>query len=197
MTKLVVERFDRSQVTRQMLEEASSLFNEHYGLRGHVPDNYNRYCPFKPGPPGNAADLPPCDSSTHHEETGSRVRLSADLLLAKFLPDGSRGCYLRATVEGIFAGYALACRWAYGDRQVCWVTQVVVHRGYRERRLATALLMNVRDEGDDIFGITSPHPAACKALVRACGGRMNFLSLFFFSSTLPPISWYQRKYADN
>jgi hypothetical protein len=52
---------------------------------------------------------------------------------------------------------------------VCWITQLVVHRDYRERRLATTLLLALLDSGDDIFGIMSSHPAACKALARAFG----------------------------
>ncbi|POS75360.1 hypothetical protein DHEL01_v206246 [Diaporthe helianthi] len=64
---------------------------------------------------------------------------------------------------------AFACRWEYSGQQVCWVTQLVVHSDYRERRLATLLLSYLIDNDDDIFGIMSSHPAACKALAKAVG----------------------------
>lgn len=96
--------------------------------------------------------------------------MSADRLRAQCLPEGSRGTYVMATVEGVLAGNAFACRWEYEGRQVCWITQLVVHSDYRERRLASLLLSNLIDNDDDILGIMSSHPAACKALVKAIGG---------------------------
>jgi len=95
--------------------------------------------------------------------------MSAARLRAQCLPEESRSSYAKVTVDGVLAGNAFACRWQYGDHQVCWVTQLVVHRDYRERRLATTLLLALLDNNDDIFGIMSSHPAACKALAKAFG----------------------------
>lgn len=103
---------------------------------------------------------------------GSRVRLNVSRLKAQCLPEGSRSSYVRVAVDGILAGNAFACRWQYGDRQVCWITQLVVHRGYRERNLATAMLLALQNSNDDIFGIMSSHPAACKALAKAAGRKL-------------------------
>lgn len=96
--------------------------------------------------------------------------MSTDRLRAQCLPEGSRSTYVMATIDGVLAGNLFACRWEYAGRQICWVTQLVVHSDYRERRLATSLLSNLIDNDDDVFGIMSSHPAACKALAKAVGG---------------------------
>lgn len=112
---------------------------------------------------------------TYASIIGSRVKLSTSRLRTQCLPEGSRSSYARITIDGVLAGNAFACRWKYGDRQVCWITQLVVHRDYRERNLATTLLLALCQQEDEIFGIMSSHPAACKALAK-CVGSM----LFFF-----------------
>jgi hypothetical protein len=56
---------------------------------------------------------------------------------------------------------------------VCWVTQLVVHRNYREHGLATGLLNELRQDDDDIYGVVSSHPAACLAAVKAFGSKLN------------------------
>lgn len=96
--------------------------------------------------------------------------MNADRLRAQCLPEGARTTYVMATVDGVLAGNAFACRWEYAGYQVCWITQLVIHSEYRERRLATTLLSNLIDSNDDAFGIISSHPAACKALAKAVGG---------------------------
>lgn len=74
------------------------------------------------------------------------------------------------TVDGVLAGNAFACRWEYAGRQVCWITQLVVHSDYREQSIATTILLNLIEPEDDVFSIMSSHPAACKALSKAIGG---------------------------
>lgn len=78
--------------------------------------------------------------------------------------------------DGVLVGHAFASRWKYEGQQVCWVTQLVVHRDYREQGLATGLLTRLhRDDdgggGGTVFGIMSSHPAALLALSRACAGQ--------------------------
>ena len=75
----------------------------------------------------------------------------------------------RVTVDGRLAGNAFACRWQYQDKTVCWVTQLVVHRDFRERGLGSGLLNSLREETDDIYGIMSSHPAACLAASSSFG----------------------------
>ncbi|KND91832.1 hypothetical protein TOPH_03363, partial [Tolypocladium ophioglossoides CBS 100239] len=146
MAKQMTELFECGQVTEDMLEHAAQLFSENYGIWGQPP------------PSGRSSGKP-----------GNRVKMSASRLRAQCLPAGSRSSYARVTVDGVLAGNAFACRWRYKGRQVFWVTQLVVHRDYRERRLATTLLLALLENDDDIFGIMSSHPAACKALAKAFG----------------------------
>ena len=73
-------------------------------------------------------------------------------------------------MDGIFAGYATACKWYCNDKKVLWISQLVVHRDYRKRGLATGLLVRLAEDDVDIYGIASSHPAACLAAVRAFGG---------------------------
>lgn len=57
---------------------------------------------------------------------------------------------------------------------VCWVTQLVVGRTYREQGLATGLLRSLREDTDDIYGIMSSHPGACLAAGKSFGSESNF-----------------------
>lgn len=66
-------------------------------------------------------------------------------------------------MDGTLACNIFACRWKCNDSHVCWVTQLVVHKAYRERGLANGLLRSFMTETDDIYGIMSSHPAACLA----------------------------------
>lgn len=94
--------------------------------------------------------------------------MSADRLRSHCLPVGARCSYVSAVVDGVFAGHAFACRWEYQGRQVCWITQLVVHQDYRERHLATRILTKVARTEDEVCGIISSQPAACMALSKAC-----------------------------
>lgn len=85
-------------------------------------------------------------------------------------------------MDGIIAGNAFACRWAYDNKTVCWVTQLVVHEDYRERGLATGLLNQLRHYDDDIYGLMSSHPAACLAAAKAFGSKR--ISIFIVNLTL-------------
>ena len=74
-------------------------------------------------------------------------------------------------MDGNLAGNAFACRWKYNSRNVCWVTQLVVSKDYRERGLAGGLLKLLRADSDDIYGIMSSHPAACLAAATSFSSR--------------------------
>lgn len=95
--------------------------------------------------------------------------MSARRLREEYLPDGARSSYVCIHVDDNLRGHAFASRWTYRGRQVCWVTQLVVYRDFRQRRLATHLLGKLRKRDDEIFGIMSSHPAALMAISKACG----------------------------
>ncbi|KAK3312499.1 hypothetical protein B0H66DRAFT_570764 [Apodospora peruviana] len=145
MTTDIFEEFAAEAITDEMLVEAAGLFS------------YLSLVIFRPPSLTNA-------------ELGDHVKMSMSRLRALYLPAGARCSYVRVHVDGVLAGNAFACRWDYQDRQVCWITQLVVHHSYRGRRLATRLLEKARDVNDEIFGIMSSHPAACIAACKAFSG---------------------------
>ncbi|KAL9043761.1 MAG: hypothetical protein Q9214_003060, partial [Letrouitia sp. 1 TL-2023] len=151
MATQLFERFDGREITHSMLQDAAKLFNDNYGIWGKDPT-----------------------SSRSIPKPGSRVRLSKDRLRAQCLPDNVICSYVKVTIEDNLAGNAFACRWRYKEDQiVCWVTQLVVHRNYREHGLATSLLNQIRQNDDAIYGIMSSHPAACLAAAKAFGSGIN------------------------
>lgn len=104
--------------------------------------------------------------------------MSVARLQAQCLPPGSRSTFIRVFVNDKLVGHVFGCRWLYKSQQVLWITQLVVHKEYRERRLATMLLSSFfydRNERDVIFGIMSSHAAACKTLVKAFGSKIDIL----------------------
>lgn len=102
-----------------------------------------------------------------------QVKLSERRLKEDFLPENADAVYHNVTVDGILAGHVFACRWKVNDKQVCWVTQLVVNRDHRNRGLASTLLRSLRTDKDDLYGIMSSHPAAITAAAKAFGCEQN------------------------
>ena len=162
MERQVFEKYNGEQVTQVMLEEAAVLFSENYGIWGESATG-------KFAKPGK---LPQLNLTfVHQPSAGSRVRLSKDRLRTQCLPDNATCSYVRVTVDGKLAGNAFACRWKVNNKSVCWVTQLVVDRNYRERGLAKGLLNQLRQDDVDMYGLMSSHPAACMAAAKAFGGK--------------------------
>lgn len=99
------------------------------------------------------------------------MKIRRDRLRTQYLPADAECSYVRVLVDGHLAGNAFSCRWPYKDKVVCWITQLVVDRGYRERGLALDLLNQLKQDNDGIYGIASSHPAACLAASRAFGSK--------------------------
>lgn len=163
MDEKVFQRFDGAKVTDNMLEEASNLFSENYGVWSeHAAQLMGKFA--KAGRSvyaQNCASEPEC-------LLGTPVRLSKERLRNEYLPSGISS-YVRVSVNGHLAGNAFACRWSVDGKTICWVTQLVVHRDYRERGLASGLLNEIKLDGDDAYGLISSHPAACLAASKAFG----------------------------
>ncbi|KAH7162634.1 hypothetical protein B0J13DRAFT_15420 [Dactylonectria estremocensis] len=136
----------REEVTDDMLVKAASLFSDNYGVWSKAAKRDRAY-----GKPSG------------------RVRMTSARLRNQCLPEDSDSAYVQVTIDGVMAGHAFVCRWKYQGRNVLWVTQLVVQSEFRERGIATSLLANCLDKNDDVFGIMSSHPAACKALGKAFG----------------------------
>jgi hypothetical protein len=99
--------------------------------------------------------------------------MSGERLRAQCFPSDANCSYVRILVDDHLAANAFACRWRFNDKNVCWITQLVVDRDYRERGLAISLLNEIRRSDDDIFGVMSSHAAACLAAVKIYGSECN------------------------
>ncbi|OAX84477.1 hypothetical protein ACJ72_01148 [Emergomyces africanus] len=151
MKKQLYEIFSGDVVTDDMLSVAARLFSENYGTWGE-----------------------------HSRNPGKPVKLGARRLREEYLPHPtSESYYVRVTVDGDLAGNAFYRRWRYNGQGVCWVTQLVVDRKYRERGLASGLLRALRSDADDIFGIMSSHPVACLAAASSFGTGIERVLLDF------------------
>ena len=157
MREKFFQKFDGDEITVEMFIEAAELFSQHYGIWG-----------------AEAVKM-----MGAFAKPGTRVRMSKHHLRAQCLPPGALTTYVRATVDGHLAGRVFACRWMYDEKVVCWVTQLVVHREYRERGLATGLLSELREEGDAVVGVLSSHAGACRAAARAFGDGIDAVELGF------------------
>ncbi|EEP82640.1 predicted protein [Uncinocarpus reesii 1704] len=158
MKQVQYETFPGAKVTDDMLAEAANLFSENYGIWGEQ-------------------SLTP----------GKRIRLGKRRLRDQYLPDHAATSYVRVTVDGTLAGNAFICRWRHDDRSICWITQLVVHRNYRGRGLASGLLGSLLMHPDDVYGIMSSHPFACLAAARSLGMGIEKVPLNFIKDNAEAI----------
>lgn len=104
-----------------MFDEAVKLFSKHYGIWGehsHNPDNFPVLFSL---------------FSLLKLSIGKRAKSSTRRPREQILPDPSKTYYVKVAVDGKFTGNAFACRWENDHKIICWVTQLVVHRDYRQR----------------------------------------------------------------
>ena len=132
-------------VTRDEIKEFSDLFSGHYGI-------YGASSPIKPG---------------------QRVELKPDRLRKWLSSDEAEAWAARA--DGILTGYAFVIRGRISpERIVTWVTQLVVHRDYRDRGVAKRLLSAIWSFSDHfVWGLVSSNPYAVRALEKATRRRCD------------------------
>lgn len=156
MSKQIYETFTGEDVTNDMLVKAAQLFSENYGSWG---PNSRR--------PGQIKEAFP--SAYLIPLIGQRVVLTARRLKEQHMPSAAVTFYASVTIDGKLVGNAFACRWEFNGKSVCWITQLVVDRDYRERGVASGLLRSLRTGREEIYGIVSSNPAACLAAARGFG----------------------------
>ncbi|OJJ80737.1 uncharacterized protein ASPGLDRAFT_1501590 [Aspergillus glaucus CBS 516.65] len=84
------------------------------------------------------------------------------------------------TADGKFAGNVFACRWEHDHKIICWVTQLLVHKNYRQRGLATDILACLKSNKiSDSYGIMSSHPASIMATASSFGFTIDGIDLDF------------------
>ncbi|KAI1435091.1 hypothetical protein GGR50DRAFT_694427 [Xylaria sp. CBS 124048] len=157
MSEPTYEVYDSERITTSMLSEAVEIFNESYNIW---------------------RTLSECGT----EE--SRVQTTIRELREQLHPVGAMTYYVRVIVDKNPVGYAFACRWICGVEQICWITQLAVKPAHRERGLARGLLRKLRHSTDNIYGIMSPHPAACVAAASSFGESIEHISLAFIDRNL-------------
>ena len=114
---------------------------------------------------------------------GKPVTLSSRRLREQYVPGAADILYTRVLVDGELVGNAFACRWIHNSKSVCWITQLVVAWGFRERGLASGLLRSFRTGAEQIYGIMSSHPVACLAAARCFGSEYYFPQWHLISKT--------------
>lgn len=171
MAQQLYETFPKEDVSDQMITDAAKLFSEHYGTwgkRSHRPGEFPRVA-SRGGLFRQMLSL--------MLRLGTAVKMSTQRLKDEYLPEGVVSSYTRVLVNGYLAGNAFVCRWRCNDQRICWITQLVVHKDYRERGLARGLLTSLKQDTDNIFGVISSHPAACLATARSYGSMSRTLLL--------------------
>ncbi|KAH6691677.1 hypothetical protein F5X68DRAFT_229526 [Plectosphaerella plurivora] len=141
-----IQVYQQEEVSDEMLRKAALLFSKDYGIWGRAPAN----AAFKPKP-------------------GTQINLTASRVRAQCFPEAADAVYATAIMDGVLVGNVFGCRWSYNGKSVLWITQLVVSSSFRRRGVATRMLESLLQDGDEIFGILSSHPAALKALSRAFG----------------------------
>lgn len=170
METKIFEKFSGEAITDDILQAAATLFSDNYGVWG---GQAARFC----GAFAKHGMALKCIKNASPElilSIGRRVKMSKERLRAQSLPAGGHCSYVRVTIDERLAGHAFACRWKYGEKTVCWITQLVVDRRYRERGLAFALLNDLREDSDHVYGIMSSQPAACLAAAKALGSKSTY-----------------------
>ena len=99
------------------------------------------------------------------------MKMTGERLRSQCLPSNAESSYVKVVIDNQLTGNAFACRWKYNGKVICWVTQLVVDRNYRERGLATGLLSELKRESDDVYGILTSHAAACLAAAKTYGSK--------------------------
>ncbi len=128
-----------SMVPEKILNQLSQLYSQHYGIWG----------------------------PQHPKSAGERIKLSPKKLSA-WLQDNDAAVYYASLNEQII-GYAIAIRKKVKNYGVIsWVTQLVVHKDYRNQDIAKRLLFSVWGLSNDYaWGILSANPYAIRALEKS------------------------------
>ncbi|CAL1698875.1 unnamed protein product [Somion occarium] len=152
---------DGTSVSDEQLEASAQLFSDHYGVWDPS---------FKPN---------------------ARVRMTLRKLRQECLSDPDRTVLVTCSIGDNLIGQAFAATWKVGEDIVGWITQLVVHRDYRRRRIATCLLQRVRSHrlfsSVTIIGVTSTHPATCNAVASLAGTPIGEVDLEFIREHGPSI----------
>jgi GNAT superfamily N-acetyltransferase len=148
------------QITDEILEACADLFSDHYGV----------WAP-------NAASV------SRFPKPGSRVKMNSEKLRAQSVSDAERSIVALCYVDDKLRGHVFATVWNSESDLVGWITQLVVHKDFRRRGIATRLMETLKSHrllaNVSIVGLASSHPATCSVLAKYAGTRVDLLDLSF------------------
>jgi GNAT superfamily N-acetyltransferase len=106
---------------------------------------------------------------------GERVRLSAERLRAEYLGDASCRAALALSPEGTLVGHLILRVFDFDGGSAAWISQLVVHRDWRSRRVASLLAGGALAALPSLraCGMATAHPHAVRAMERAVGARCD------------------------
>lgn len=135
------ERIPAENVTVELLDECSALFSNHYGVWStDYPDITKR---------GKKISL-----------NGKRLR--------DYLSSTDSWVATARNSDGMLIGYCFVIWLKYKTNTISWVTQLVVHKEYRQKLVASVLLNSAWGYSNHLaWGIASANPFAIKALEKA------------------------------
>jgi hypothetical protein len=113
-------KYEREDLTNNMLQDAARLFSENYGIWGPVAEQ----------------------NMGSFAKQGRRIRMTPARLEAQCIPPSARTTYIQVRVNDDMVGNVFATRWSYEGRRVCWVTQLCVDSKYRHQGLATKVIQS-------------------------------------------------------
>ncbi|KAH9482154.1 hypothetical protein JR316_0004249 [Psilocybe cubensis] len=159
---LVFDTVNCRNFTDEMLKECAKLFSDHYGVW----------------------------SSQMGTKAGKHVSISPARLKSQLISDPANTVVSRCKRGDDLIGQAFATVWEYKPGcHAAWVTQLVVHKNFRRRYIATLLLQNLKlnplfcdiNAPIDAIGLASTHPASINTLAKFSYLSPGELDLSFIS----------------
>jgi hypothetical protein len=99
-------------------------------------------------------------------KNGQRVKMNSSFLQKNYFYDN---CHLITAFQSNLIGHCFYRRFYYppGDGYVLWITQLVVHKNYRNKGIATRLCKEMLKRHTNIFayGVVTSHPYCVRALL--------------------------------
>jgi hypothetical protein len=104
-------------------------------------------------------------------EDGRRIKMSSTRLQQHL--SSEKSCLVTAYMDSLLVGYSIVTpSTILCSRHIVWVTQLVVHADFRDKKIATQLLSSLHfDWQDAAWGIVTTNPYALRALESAIGRR--------------------------
>ena len=149
---IVYTNYPKESVSQELLTSCAELFSNHYGVWGPL----SKLC-------------------------GKRISLSGIRLLNDYLYSDNCGL-VTATVIGrptIIVGHSFyslirgRSRFSHSKYKITWITQLVVHRDYRNHGISKNLLYHSKNHDTVGLGMVTSNPFAIKSLEAVMGQRYD------------------------